>query len=305
MIYGPIVPLTRDSIRRLVCERPELLERGLRFELADLDVSRGRLGSIDALCRDAAGGAVLVIVTEPGDLAVVARVANAIGFVRRNARAMARALPGLEARLGDACRCFVVGADIGDAVVEDLRRLGLAELEILGIEPFRVGKDEHLAIRQQHAATAGKPDGDELGPAVRQLWSQLLALLSRIDPAVVIDGDRYSRRVSCHGRQLCEFWLLDDRIEAGIAGGGVRTLAGHDDVRAFVDSVLRCLLGRPVEARAPGQPEAKEPALPASRALLPGTLGSLRASLSASRLTREEYSALGEAIEEGEPPRSG
>lgn len=302
MIYGPTLPLTREGIRRLLCERPELLEHGLRFELADLDLSRGKLGTVDALCRDAAGRVVVLFVTEPGDVALVARVSNAVGFLRRNARAMARALPSVEGRLGDPCRFFVIGADIGDAVVEDLHRLGIAELEIYGIEPFRVGKEEHLAIRAQHAAAAAAASSSELGPAVRQQWEQLLALLGRIDPAVVIDGDRYSRQVSCHGRQLCEFWLLDDRIEAALSGGGVRSLACQDDVRGFVDAVLRSLIGRPAEARAASETERKQSAVNASRAILPGmTLGGLRASLSASRLTREECSALGDLTGEGEP----
>lgn len=301
MICAPITTLTRDSVRRLLLERPDLIERGLRLELADLDFSQGRLGPVDALCRDASGRAVLLFVTDSHDQAVVARVAVALGFLRRNGRAMARSLPAVKAQLSAPCRVLVLGSDLGDELVGDLARLGHAELQVLGIEAFRIGKSEHFAVRSQHGEELGATAANGLVPAARLLWDQLESLMSRLDPAVRIDGDRYSRTVSCQGAPLGSFWLLDGRIEGALADGATRVLANQDEVRQFVDSALRQLL-----AAAPATVAGNEVSVAVNRAIAPGlTLGALRASLSASRLSREEFSALGELAGEGEAQNSG
>jgi hypothetical protein len=87
---GATMALDAEHIRHLVCERPELLERGL-VALAD---AKGRAvgvgyetetGEIDLLARDAEGDFVVVMISGPdAGPQIVSEILHRVGWVRKH-----------------------------------------------------------------------------------------------------------------------------------------------------------------------------------------------------------------------------
>ena len=160
-------------------------------------------------------------------------------------------------------------------------------------------------------------------PARAALWEELSRLCTHIDPEVVVHGDRFSRRITWNGYLLGEVRSADGALIARAATGLVLGLHDLRDVRQFCDQLLRSYAQRAgLEWTRSGsatdqqdhQPE-RRPAdagaarLTATRHAAGGRRDaadrepradvqaeSLRVSLSASRLSPEEHSALGEPV---------
>ncbi|GAB4138298.1 MAG: hypothetical protein Fur0037_03910 [Planctomycetota bacterium] len=304
MISGPILPTTAEGVRQILEAHPERIERGLSLEVTDLDFTHGALGPIDVLCRDAAGRPVALFAAHGEDLSLAPRIAATAAFVRRNASALPLALPQVRANLAGPWRFLVAASSLSEAVLEDLRGLGIETLEVLVVEPFFVGGQERLVIRDALRRTPVEPPCAP-EPAA---WDRLLALVARIDPAIRIGGDRYFRRILCRGEELGEFWIDGDRVRASVPGAAPSEIATEEDALRFADLVLRAVLARADGAPVPAGRESSADAARAgeSRGIQKGmTLGALRKSLSASRLTREEYSALGDLTGGGESQETG
>jgi hypothetical protein len=305
MIQGPVLPLSRTGLWRLVRERPELLERGLRLCVEDLELGTAGLGVVDGLLRDAGGAPVLVLATDDRDGTLVARVLAAHEFWHRNLGSMARALPEANLRDSAPCRLLVLGSGIAPSTLAALERQRLDGLEIVEIEAFHVGEQERLCVRR-HRPTGGCPPFDAgIDDTARALLTALAELLPRLDPRIQVAGDRFARWASHEGRQLCEFWFADQRVHAALSGEPPRELRSSADVRTFVDQVARRHLATIAVAGGAPRAAASEPGAeppPAGR----GARGieSLRASLAHARLTREEWTALGE-VPAGEDPTTG
>jgi hypothetical protein len=309
MISGPAHPLTRDGIWHLLRERTDLFERGLRIVVEDLDFT-GASGVGDGLARDAAGAPVLVFVAADGDHTLLPRVLTGHAFVVRNGAALARALPEAEVRFSTQVRVFVIGPEFSQATVEALQRLGIDDLEILVVETFRLGGQERFVVRSQIPGRQPRRADGALPTAVGPTFDALADLLQKIDPAIRVDGDRFSRRFHVHGRLLCDFWCSEDRILAALPGTTVRCLEDGADVRRFGDAVMRRYLDILAERDSSVPSRSADPGVtptqPAGSEVGRGSmLEHLRVNLAAARLSREEYSALGATVTEGSTPATG
>lgn len=314
MISGPTHPLNRDGLWHLVCERPDLFERGLRVVHAGFGAVGTDAGMSDGLARDAAGAPCLVLIIDRDEPVLLARVLAAHAFVARNAAALSRAIPEAEFEPSGCYRMLLIGAEIPATLSRDLERLQLTNVRVCLVETFRLGGHERVVVRAAWPQTEQVPELDPaVAPAIREQWDALIALLQKLDPALRLDGDRFSRRALWHGRLLCDFWFADDRLLAQVPGGSARTIVARRDVQTFGDQVMRrfvaMLSERDAAATVGGRPgSSPEPGLPAvgtSTVDLPTvdlpTLDAVRSAFGASRLTREEYSALGDLSEEHVP----
>ena len=313
MIRGPVLPQGRDALWSLVATRLDLVERGLTLVAENFDCSGGQLGAADGLARDAAGAPVLVLLATDGDPLLAARALDAAAFLERVGDALATALPEAELCPGTVGRVLVVAADGAAAAVAALARMRVAGLHVCRLEAFRLDGTERFAVRwcasapEPGAAPAAAPEL-ALPPALQPLWDTVHALCCRIDAGIRIEGDRYCRRIRWRGRVLADVALADAGLVAAVGGGPPRPIATPGDVRTFVDQVLRgyaqaaglgiAAAGGDGGAATRGPAGSVTAAAPArngaiARAALRTAPESLRASLTATRLTAEEYSALG------------
>lgn len=294
MIRGPVLPLVREGLWRIVQQHPEWFEHGLKLVVEGLDLGSDGLGRVDGLMRDARGGPVLVFTTDPNDSALPARIVAAHGFWARNAAGMSRALPEAALRCGQRCRLLVIGTGLSTAVDEALRRLQLAELEVVEVDRFQVGGQDRLVLRPVHGQPGGSgppPIDATVAEQERAVFAAFDAFVQKIDPKIRVDGDRFSRRASLEGRALGECWFADDRVLGLVTGQPPQPLESDDDLRALVDRIARRYLA--ILAGPAGKPAVPAPAAVPPRA---GGLASLRASVhAAARLSDEEFHALGTA----------
>jgi hypothetical protein len=217
---------------------------------------------------------------------------------------------------GRSGRVFVVGGAAAAGSMDLMRRLALPGLQICRLESFRLGGAERLAVRWLAAGPAAlAPATAPVEPTVefdvpsaqRSEWETIRSVCERIDPTVRIDGDRFVRRVTWHGRLLGEVVTSEGELRALDHEGVEHDIRGCGGVRRFADTLLR----RYAEV-AGLQIGAAGPATTApSRTRTPGAVGngrgprgqhgeSLREALSASRVSQEEFSALGAIA--AEPP---
>ena len=314
MIRGPVVPLTREGLWRLLREHPDLVEHGLQVVAEDLELGTGELGLVDGLLRDASGAPVLALVTDERDAALVARVIAAHAFWQRNVLAIGRAMPEARLRAGAPCRLLVVASELAPGTAESLARLGIERLELVELERFHVGDQERMVVRTRcPGVRAAPPDGvPALDAAVRAgdraIIDAVTSMLLRLDPRIRIDGDRFTRRALHEGRLLCWCWSADDLVLSALPGEEPRTLEGVDDARAFVDRVARHHLeatgDRSVFAARGAEPAAAPLDGPSAAPGRASGLEGLRASMSLARLSQAECTALGETMPE-EDPRNG
>ena len=354
MIRGPVLPQLRDSLWSLVSSRLDRIETGLTLVLESLDCSDGELGAVEGLARDSAGGAVLIMLAVEGDSLLPARALSAGQFLQRVGDALVRAVPEANFCPGAPGRVLLVGTEAAAAAIQHVCALPIAGLHACTLEPFRVagrerfavrwlatsslmagagslmaGAGKELAMHREHAASdRGLPvegtavSGSDLQrpefvvpPQRAELWEAVVSICERIDSAVVVHGDRFSRSISWNGNSLGDVRTVGGALVASSATGVVRDLRDLRDVRRFGDQLLRAYvrhadldLGdshveQPVQeesftSRSSVNPEpngrfaATRHAVGDRRGLPNGE--SLRSSLAASKLSPEEYSALGD-----------
>jgi len=340
MIRGPVLPQMRDSLWSLVSTRLDRIESGLTLVMESLDCSDGELGAVEGLARDAMGAPVLVMLAVEGDSLLPARALAAGKFLQRVGDALARAVPEANFCPGAVGRVLLTGTENAAAAIEQVCALPIPGLQACTLEPFRIAGSDRFAIRwiaagdqepdaalpqRGEAAAADAADPEFVVPSARaDVWEAVLEICERIDPAVAVDGDRYSRRISWNGYPLGDLRTLGGALVATAATGVVRELRDLRDVRRFGDQLLRAFarhadldLGqgkrpgndnehdrRAADAGADrmaatrhavgGRHDVAERG-PTTDAAANGVHGeSLRSSLAASRLSPEEYSALGE-----------
>ncbi|MGE3175670.1 MAG: hypothetical protein AB7O97_23810 [Planctomycetota bacterium] len=303
MIRGPVVPLQRDGLWRLLSQRPELFERGLRVVAEGLDLGTEGLGLVDGLLRDAGGSPVLVFASGERDAALPARVVAAHAFWRRNAAGMPRALPEADLREPERCRLLVLGTGLSAATIDTLRRLRLDELEVVEVDTFQVGGQERLVVRPVlgappaaggRAQSPQPPIDAAVGSEERARFRAFDDFARTLDPKIRVEGDRFSRRASFEGRPLGECWFADDLVLGAPHGGTPRPIASDADLRVLGDQIARRYLALLDELTRMGgasgatAPAATEEVAASAR----GGFETLRASLSAARLSADECSAL-------------
>lgn len=156
-------------------------------------------------------------------------------------------------------------------------------------------------------------------PQRAEFWEAVVSICERIDSAVIIHGDRFSRTISWNGNLLGDVRTVGGALVASSATGVVRDLRELRDVRRFGDQLLRAYvrhaeldldLGRsdsrmepsancdhiPSRSTAPADSNGR---FAATRHAVGDRRGSsngesLRSSLAAAKLSPEEYSALGD-----------
>lgn len=306
MIRGPILPHLRESLWAIVAARLDAIERGLELVFEGFDCSNGQIGLVDGLARDAMGAPVLVVLALDGDALLAARVLAAREFLLRVGDALATALPEANFCFGTLGRILVVGTEHSAASLDLLQRFGLPGVQICRLEPFRIAGQERFAVRwlrgavaavgapADAAAEAGSTHGEHAPFCVDALgqphWDAIRQICERIDPAVRVGGDRFSRRITWQGRVLGEVVSVGGQLRASCPGGSAIDVQDSRDVRAFADQLLRRYATYAGLART-AAPDARPAAAAVARN---GRLdaGSLRASLAAARLSAEEYSAL-------------
>lgn len=344
MIRGPVFPQMRDSLWSLVSSRLDSLESGLTLVLESLDCSDGELGPVEGLARDAAGGVVLVMLAVDGDALLSARALSAGRFLGRVNDALALAIPEANFCPGVAGRILLIGAEPAATAIGEVCALPIAGFSACTLEPFRLAGRERFAVRwiarpqnlaqPAEAATAANERGDVaetatplaevaarplpqpefvVPPARAALWQAALSICERIDNAVIVHGDRFSRTISWNGNVLGEVRTVDDALVASAATGVVRDLRDLRDVRRFGDQLLRAFVqcakldlggntldadqepisGRTAAATAGNDRTAATRHAVGGRRDMPNG-ETLRSSLAESKLTPEEYSALGE-----------
>ena len=314
MIRGPVLPQMREGLWALVARHLDSIETGLQLVLSDLDCTGGNLGLVDGLARDASGAPVLVLLAIDGDALLAARVLAAAEFLQRVGDSLGTAIPEASFATGVVGRVVVVGTEAASASLEYLRKLPLQTLEVCRLEPFRIAGTERFAVRWLGASApaacspsaAAEPAAVPfaVGKELEVHWQAIVRLCERLDAGVRIDGDRFLRRITWHGRLLGQVHLVDGCLQAGDASGMRCNLLSAQDVRQFGDRLVRryaaltgLLATAPAEADAtaaePGR--AREGALPGAAVRSPGAPGSetLRATLASVRLTAEEHTALG------------
>lgn len=313
MIRGPLLPQLRASVWVKVAEQLCRIERGLELLLEGVDCSAGQFGLVEGLARDAMGAPVLVLVAVEGDALLSARAHAACEFLERVGASLPIAVPEAHLVAGMRGRVLVVGTESSALSLDLLCRLPMPGLEICRVETFRIAGRERLSVRWLDTGATRRVEGIdtaarmpefEVPPSGRTMWEELRALCDRIDPGITWDGDRFSRRVTWQGQALARIevadgllWSLDP--DGADAGGSARhPLRGIDDVRRCLDGMLRRyarLAG--LSFSAGGDDVGDEPATFADGtppdAAAPRDDESLRATLSATRLSAEEYSALG------------
>lgn len=319
MIRGPVLPKVRDSLWSLLSPRLDQLESGLTLVHEPLECGDPALGTVDGLARDAMGGPVAVMLAVEGDTLLPARALAADRFLQRVGAALAQAVPEANFAHGVAGRVLVVGTEASAGLIDQVCALPLQGLMACTLEPFRVAGVERFAVRWVHgqvdpdAATAGAVQAgaeEFVVPAGRDaIWGEVQRLCERIDPAVQVCGDRFSRNIVWNGYPLGEVRTTDGTLVARAATGLVLGLHDARDVRRFGDQLLRAFAqhakldlskaqradseGRsaPGDARGAAARGAgdREPAADAG-------VESLRSSLEASRLSPEEHSALGDLV---------
>ena len=349
MIRGPVFPQMRDSLWSLVSSRLDSIESGLKLVLESLDCSDGELGPVDGLARDATGGAVLVMLAVDGDALLAARALSAGRFLDRVGDALAQAIPEANFCQGVPGRILVIGSESSANAIAEVCALPINGLHACTLEPFRIAGRERFAVRWMPVAadlameqapradesreveaaaapsqpTSSKPEFTSsqpefiVPPARAGLWEATLSVCERIDHAVMVHGDRYSRTISWNGNVLGDVRTVGGALVASAATGVVRELRDLRDVRRFGDQLLRAFVhsaeldigkGHAADGHAadPSHHSGRNGASAATNGrsaaarhaagdrMETPTGESLRSSLAESKLTPEEYSALGE-----------
>ncbi len=307
MIRGPVLPHVRETLWTLVAGRLESVEHGLALAVEGVDCSGGQFGLVDGLARDAMGAPVLVLVAVDGDALLPARALAACEFLERVGDSLATAVPEANLCPGAQGRVIVVGASAGSGALELLRRLAFPSLHVCRLESFRIGNSERFAVRwlaMGDRTQVAKPQSPSdhvaefQAPAARRgEWAAVQTLCERIDPSIRIDGDRYARRITWHGRLLGEVLSMDGGLVTLDCEGVERALDSARDVRAFGDLLLRRhaqLMGiGTFGAQSPVPPPPRRSSSGASRGVRPTRGESLRETMASSRLSPEEFTALG------------
>ncbi|MBX3462168.1 MAG: hypothetical protein KF830_03280 [Planctomycetes bacterium] len=292
-----MLPPVRASVWAEIQGRLGAVEQGLVVVLEGVDCSGGQFGLVEALARDAQGGAVLVLVAIDGDGLLAARAHAACDFLARIGASLPAAVPEAHLVAGAPGRVLVIGTETGAASLDLLRCLALPGLEICRLETFRIGGSERVVARWLACAPAAAAAAPGALPAAsqpefevsgerRRDWEELRQMCERIDPAVRWDGDRFSRRATWQGRPLGRIEMATGHLFGVDAHGERHALRTAGETRRFVDRMLRRYAH--LAGVTFGGAEAR--AVEAPRRVAAETLS---ATLAATRLSPVEYSALG------------
>ena len=282
MISGPTLPGTRDAVWHLVQHRVDRLESGLKLAFHDLEVAPGVV--IDGLCRDAATHpvAVLAAVASDGD-SFVGQILAVRRFLREQAEGLGELLPEVRIQFTGQARVMVVGLEISAALRDAVEPLGGDGVELFQLHSVRLGGELRWMVQPvtgpqagQARTAAGGPQtvpGGVLDPRQQGLCATFLRIAERLDPSVILRGDRFGRRVLCNGEQLAALSYIEGRLQVAFRDGAEVELLTEEDAMSAGDRLIRDFLaaagvwkrrgcgGRATRARAPRRPAPTRPRL--------------------------------------------
>lgn len=321
MMRAAVLPQSRERLWGVVASRLDVIESGLELVLEGFDCSRGQHGLLDGLARDCTGAPVLIALAVSGDVMLVPRIVSATEFLERVGDGLATAVPEGSFCSGATPRVLVITTEVVGSNIPMLLRLGLPALEVCRLEPFRLAGSERFAVRwiesvpAINASAACAPVGDvpvsnqvigneqfvdSLSGDQGDYWEAIARLCERLDPGVRIDGDRFRRRITWHGRSLGQALNVEGALRAIAADGSEHAILSKADVRAFGDLLVRQyaeLAGLRIKPTANTHPDG-EPAAKA-RPTRSDRLGSgppkedsLRSAMADALLSPEEFAAL-------------
>lgn len=255
MISGPIIPNTLNNLRDLLVDRVDLIEHGLRVVTEDLVL--GTEAAVDVLACDATGIPMLVFLAVPETAAQLpSRVLGAQSWLRQNAAFLGQELSDPQLRTDLAPRFLVVGLDIFAETLEELRRTKLEGLTVAQLCSFTLGgrlrmgltslfeSDPTPVAAMRNAFTV--PPGI-VDPGQRALAARFLDLAKRVDIGMSASGDRFSKRLFLHGRDIARLGLAAGKLHVefpALAEGFEEEWVEltDDSCRGAVDRILRLVL---------------------------------------------------------------
>lgn len=291
MIAGPILPRTADGLWEAVRHDPGRLERGLRIVRKELVLEGGL--AVDALAADAVGAPVLMFLALiDRDRDLPGRIAEARDWFARNAAVLAPILEGAGLRTDLPPRVFVVGFELSAGCIDRLRREARPEDGVFRIEGLYIDGVRHVgAVRILGESGGGSgnaalcaPPGGAIGARARRFSD----LLQRLDPDLVVDGDRYSRTWRLDGTTVLRLERDARSLCATVPGLEVREILGDEDVVEVFDVAMRRYLAVLDGTAEPESVPALEPARPAGAA--PARAGLARATGN-TEVTADEFEA--------------
>ncbi len=311
MISGPVFPRTRDGLLDLLERQADCIERGLVVVDRDLEFDGG---AIEALAKDAGGRPVFVLFIDPQAPADIgARVLAARAWLAVGLPLLARARPRTGLDYGQPPRLIALGFDLSTSALQQLAELPAGAIEVLQLRPFRIGGEVLVGVQALLGVTGLAPDegfhvpSGITAPAARALAARYLDLMQRLEPKLEVGGDRYSRSFRCGGAPLADLSLHDGVLRVCVGAGGpgeveVLQLATRADCARAVDRIARGYLRRAVADAAPsgewGRAPDGEAATPEPIAARLSLEPLRRSTVAARQLTEEEYTILGEPVEE-------
>ncbi|MBI5851856.1 MAG: hypothetical protein HZB39_12650 [Planctomycetes bacterium] len=244
MIAGPILPRTAEGLWRVVQDDPSRVEHGLELLRFDLELEDGV--HIDALAADAAGRPVLMFCAMVEvDHALPARIADARAWFTRSVALVRSLLDGARVRLDLPPRVVVVGFEFTERCLARLRTFADVDLVVVRVDAVRVGGRTHVGTVVVHHS--GASDDTTLAAlACGDTASRVLRLgdlLSRLDPAFAIDGDRFARTWRCDGVPIVLVMRAARQVVAVVPGHTPVALEHDDAVDDVVDLASRRYLG--------------------------------------------------------------
>jgi len=321
---APVLPQTRERLWAAIAGRLDVIESGLELVLEGLDCSGGQHGCMDGLARDGSGAPVLVALAVSDDALLLPRIVQASDFLGRVGDALATAVPEGNFCSGVAPRVLVIGTETAEANLRALLRLQLPAVEMCRLEVFRIADSERFAVRWLDRTAVGLAESsmgggvapfgevssghtefaDNLSSDQDDHWAAIARLCERLDPGVRIDGDRFRRRITWHGRPLGQAMHRDGILCAVAADGSEHAILSMSDVRAFGDLLIRryadlagLRMTQAPTAPATGacaaspRPSRTDRSTDRSEAMMP-RIDSLRSAMADALLSPEEFAAL-------------
>ncbi|MDP6930142.1 MAG: hypothetical protein QF412_10615 [Planctomycetota bacterium] len=312
MISGPIFPRTREGLWDLARQNLDLIEHGLTIVQSDLCLDGG--DRIDGLCRDALGHPTLLLCGEGADeVGIVSRAIEMQAWVTTHGSLLEQALPLCGLRYDLPVRVIILVFDLSFDILQRLRGLAALPIEVYQARSFLVGGETMVGVKPLAGDAAnGSGDGFDVpcglaDSSMRDLCSQLLDLLRRLEPTLRVSGDRYSRRFCLDADPLAELRTGSDGLELRISsageedGGASFRLEEWAECLEAMDGVIRRYL-QLYDLRAGGA-DAPDGFVAKVQPESPGRLSmdAIRRSIVDVRMTEEEYRAFGESFAEVDP----
>ncbi len=224
MISGPLSHPQRSAgelIERYLAD----VERGITVVRRDLELATGC--SVEALAADAAGRPVFLFVAdERVGRSVAAAVLGTRAWVSRRIELLSRACPDASIDYALPPRYVALGFNVSSGLIEQLEQLPAGAVELYDLMSFRVGSETIIGVRALLGPSAlSAEDGFSVpggldGVAVRAAAEAFLSRVQALDPDLLAEGDRYTRRVRLSGEQLCELRVRGRDVLVVVCGEG-------------------------------------------------------------------------------------